>query len=377
MNRIRIPVVKSSDIEGGIKTIVGVITADTLIKRYFVPERNHFQKTGYQRAASQSRVNSLATDLMKGKVDLPTAVLLSIRKPDHEDVLHIENEKYFLDLIEDDPNEDQKTRLYVVDGQHRIKALARAIEKGAQIRNYKIPFVCMLGATEDQEMKQFHIINSNAKSVPTALALELIKERARHSQEFMDDLIRKGKKWMVDAEIATEMLAESSLVWKGKIRFHNMPKGKTTLPSSSMVKSLEPLFRHTPAFMAIKDPEINMQIIDAYWMGIRESMPAAFDDISLYSIQKGGGVRVLHGIFPFVMEIVRAQGRSIFSKEAYREIVYDPLHKVEGYNGHNDHVDGIDFWRTGKDGVIGKCSNEPALTALIEMLKSHLPEFDA
>ena len=151
MNRIRIPVVKSSDIEGGITTVVGVITADTLVKRYYVPERNHIKKTGYQRGASSIRVNSLAAELSKGKVDLPTAVLLSIRKPDADDILLDENGGYYLDLGED--NKD--TRLHVVDGQHRIKALERAMEKGAKIRNYKIPFVCMMGATEDEEMKQF------------------------------------------------------------------------------------------------------------------------------------------------------------------------------------------------------------------------------
>jgi hypothetical protein len=33
-----------------------------------------------------------------------------------------------------------------------------------------IPFTCMLGATEDEEMDQFYIVNSKAKSVRTDLA---------------------------------------------------------------------------------------------------------------------------------------------------------------------------------------------------------------
>lgn len=373
MNRIRIPVVKSSDIEGEITTVVGVITADTLVKRYYVPERNHTKKTGYQRTASPSRVSSLATELSKGNVDLPTAVLLSIRKPASDDVLLTENGGYYLDLGED--NKD--TLLYVVDGQHRIKALEKSMENGTSLRNYKIPFVCMLGATEDQEMKQFHVVNSNAKSVPTDLALALLKERASNNPDFMRYLIEKGKKWQVQAQTVTEMLEKSSLVWQGRIKFPNMPKGETIIPSSSMVKSLEPLFRHTPTFMAIKDPQKQMKVIDAYWIGIRESLRSAFDDTSLYSIQKGIGVKALHGIFPIVIEHVRSKGGSIYSKETYHEIVSDPLNRVEGYNSHGEPVVGIDFWRTGKDGAVGMHSSVAGINALIEILKTYIPEIEA
>ncbi|WP_424945728.1 DGQHR domain-containing protein [Candidatus Spongiihabitans sp.] len=378
MNRTKISVVKGSDLRANdIMTVVGVISADTLVKRHNVPARHHLKKTGYQRVASTVRVNRLASELNKKKVDLPTAVLLNIRDVTSDDVISSDpnSNQLILDLGEDDKN--NSLVLYIVDGQHRIKALEKAMEDGVTgLRNFKIPFVCMIGATEEQEMEQFHVVNSNAKSVPTDLALELLKERSKNS-EFMKDLIEKGKKWQIEAQTAAELLAKSSSIWKDKIRFANMPKGDTTIPSASMAKSLEPLFRHTPTFIAIKDPQKQMQIIDAYWKGIRKILEDAIDKPREYSIQKGIGVKALHGIFPIVIEHVRSKGGSIYSDVAYQEILEDPLNNIEGNNGHHDHVAGIDFWKTGKDGVIGKYSSGSGINALIEDLKSLLPEIEA
>ena len=70
--------------EGGrsLETFVGAIDFGELVERYNIPHRNHAADTGYQRKPSPSRVNSLARDLSEGMVDLPTAVLLSVRLKD-------------------------------------------------------------------------------------------------------------------------------------------------------------------------------------------------------------------------------------------------------------------------------------------------------
>lgn len=380
MNRTKIPVVRGSDLRGGVGTVVGVMMADILVKRHNVPVHasHHVKKTGYQRVASRPRVNRLAANLNKRKVDLPTAVLLSIRDVSDNEVLSTDNEgRLILDLGEDGQEQNIPT-LYVVDGQHRIKALEKSItEDGtSRLRNFKIPFVCMLGATEEQEMEQFYVVNSNAKSVSTDLALALLKEMSQND-EFMQDLTSKGKKWQIQAQTATEMLAKSSSVWANRIRLANMPKGATTIPSASMVKSLETLFRHTSMFMAVKDAEKQMQIIDAYWKGIRKVLRKAFDEPRSYSVQKGIGVKALHGIFPLVIEHVRSKGKSIFSDAAYQDILDEPLNNLEGTNSNGEHVAGLEFWQTGKKGAVATYSSGAGENALIEALKLLIPPIEA
>ena len=379
MNHTQIPVIKSTELRDGITTVVGVITADLLVNLARVPERNHLKKTGYQRKASLPRVRRLANELAHKKVDLPTAILCNIRDIAPADLLtrHEDGDTYMLNL-DADSHKGKDLSLYIVDGQHRMKALEEAMQNGIKLHNFKVPFVCMLGADENKEMEQFHVVNSNAKSVPTDLALELLRARADNNPAFLDDIIKAGKKWQIEAERTTENLAKHSQIWKDRIRMPNMPKANTTIGSASMVRSLGTLFRHATIFSAIKDEQQQVQIIDAYWQGIRSILRDPFDLPKDYSIQKGVGVRVLHGILPIVVEHVRSKGDSIYSKEAYAVILEDLLTEdLEGPNGVGAPVSGEAFWRSGKEGAIGTYSSEAGIHALIETMKTLLPELEA
>jgi uncharacterized protein (DUF1015 family) len=81
-------------------------------------------------------------------------------------------------------------RIYVVDGQHRIEALMRLYLKrdvpDEKWGDFRLSITFMLGATELEEMEQFYVVNSTAKSVRTDLAYDLLKQRA----ESNPDLIR-------------------------------------------------------------------------------------------------------------------------------------------------------------------------------------------
>ena len=88
-----------------------------------------------------------------------------------------------------------------------------------------IPFVCMLGASENEEMEQFHVVNSTAKSVRTDLALVLLKQRAEADPRLMEALIERGESWKVKAQTIVEELEKMSPVWRQRIRFPGEPKG--------------------------------------------------------------------------------------------------------------------------------------------------------
>ena len=71
-----------NSIRGERDTFVGTMKFGELVARYQIPHRVHATDEGYQRKPSASRVNKLARDLHGRRVDLPTAVLLSVRNPE-------------------------------------------------------------------------------------------------------------------------------------------------------------------------------------------------------------------------------------------------------------------------------------------------------
>ena len=373
MNHYLIPVVKGPTLREGVQTVIGAITAKVLIERYNVPERHTLQNKGYQRLPSESRVSNLATSIIRRSVDLPTALLVSLRDVAADDVLVKGNKgDFLLDLQNDGKSED--LNLYIVDGQHRVKALEKVLkEQQHDIQNMKIPFVCMIGADEGQEMEQFHVVNSNAKSVSTDLALDLLRMRAESNEEVMRELVQKGAKWKIQAQSIVEKLStRNSSVWQGRIRLPNTPKGVTTITSSAMIRSLQDLLKHSPTFGAIKDEEKQIQIIDAYWSGIKVAFEGTkvFEDALDYSIQKGVGVNGLNGVLPIVIEVVRSNGKSIFAPVSYTNVMKEPLEKLEGEDSEGGIVKGADFWKSGGSGAAGIYSSRQGNVVLKEKIKS-------
>ena len=373
-HKTMITVTMGPRLRGDIDTIVGAMPVGLLVpENYKIPRRNTLKKEGYQRDVSRSRVNKLYTDLQKTRVDLPTAILLNLRDTSSGQLLiKGTNGELFMPGSAD----NGFGPFYVVDGQHRLIALHNLVEENPdKWRGRLIPFVCMIGATVRQEMEQFYVVNSNAKSVRTDLAMDLLKERAESDPKIMESLVERGEKWKVDGETIVEKLIKDSLIWQHRVRFPNQPKNETTLSSAAMVNSLKPLLG-TPYFGAI-NLENQIKILDAYWRGIRRVMPEAFnDDPSSYSIQKGSGVTVLHAVLIQVLECIRSRGQSVTESYSYSDAMEKALQSLEGDTPNGGIVSGEAFWRVGPDGAAGTYSSNAARRVLITKIKSRLPEVE-
>ena len=346
---------------------VGVISAGALVARYEVPQRDHHRKRGYQRPVSTSRVNKLATDLRGGQVDIPTAVLLNIRETSDR-------------LLEFDATGSSGTfrpnghELFVVDGQHRLAALAKLVEEDpAKWMSYEVSFVCMIGASEHEEMKQFYVVNSTAKSVRTDLALDLLKQQAEADPQLMASLIEKGEDWKVEGQTITEALARTRL-WKGRIRFPGDPIAETTIGSAGMVSSLKQLLA-TPYFGQISTDN-KVKILEAYWEGIELVIGEAFREPTEYAIQKSGGVMIMHALLVSVIELLRSLGLSVIDPQSYAQVLTDPLLELEGDNAEGDVSRGADFWLAGVRGAAGSFSSNAGRRVLRARLSTNLPNIE-
>ncbi len=263
----------------------------------------------------------------------------------------------------------------VVDGQHRVLALKKLIEEDTERwSQFMIAYVCLLGAPEEEEMEQFYIVNSTAKSVKTDLALTLLRRRAEKDPAVYEALQERGREWQVDGQVIVERLATESQLWKPRVRLASMEKGETTIPSASMVTSLKPLLS-SPYFGGLKVDQ-QIKVLDAYWHGIREVLRPAFDDPDQYAIQKGVGVIVMHSVLPHVLECIRNRGFLTADPNSYKQILEEALMKLQGENSDGEPVSGIDFWASAPKGSAGSYSSSAGRRVLAAKIRQLLPSVE-
>jgi DGQHR domain-containing protein len=364
--RLQIPVVLTETLRKKVPMVVGVITAGSLAEGYSIPRRDARKKTGYQREVSVNRVNRLMKELQARRVDLPTAVLLNLRTYDKPTHLLNRDGQLFFCLNDED--------LFVVDGQHRIEALCRLVESDTERwSSFEIPFVCMLGASEQEEMEQFYVVNSTAKSVRTDLALDLLKQRAESDPDVLQSLEEQGSAWKVVAQGIAEDLAKTSL-WKHRIRFPGDAKGETTIGSAGIVGSLKVLL-DTPFFRMIQR-EDQIKILDAYWQGLRVVLPEAFNDPLGYTLQKSTGVMAMHAVLVSVIEYLRSKGKSLTEPISFSDALQSALNDLEGDTSLGELARGADFWRAGSHGAAGSFSSNAGRRVLLAKLRGLLPRVE-
>jgi DGQHR domain-containing protein len=348
------------------RTVVGAIAAQAIVDRYIIPYRNHAQKTGYQREASTTRINQLVREMTEKRVDLPTAILVNIRDIDASEKLRSSGDALEL-VLASEP-------IYIVDGQHRVLALDRLVTADSERwGSFLIPFVCMLGADARDEMEQFYIVNSTAKSVRTDLALDLLKQRAESDTSTMSALVERNQEWKVKAQTITDELAKTPM-WLAKIRFPGDPSGATTLASSGFVSSLRKLLS-TPYFGSITTDN-QVKLLNAYWQGVNKCLPEAFLEPSKFALQKTIGTTVMHAVLVPILEHLRSNGMSLVDPDSYVAALQASLDNLEGETATGEIVRGIDFWRSGTDGAAGSYSSSAGQRVLISKVTGLLPEVE-
>lgn len=380
MNSNRVPVVDGPTLKSGkreIPTLVGTMRVDVLVpdpevgrnSKMMIPLRDTPTMSGYQRKVSPKRVRELKEQLRKGRVDLPTAVLLSLRNASLEMVVEEADTKHRFFRIDHVSSE----KFNVVDGQHRLKALEElAQEDYATWREYPIPFVCMIGADEFEEMQQFYVVNSTAKSVKTDLAYDILRQKVVENPDIRLDLVAQNREWQVLGQEIAGRLAQECNVWIDRIRFANQPLGTTTISSSALVNSLKPMLAPQQYAFRSLNVDDQVKVIDAFWSGVQICLPNAFEDPQRYALQKGPGVFALHGVFGHVFEYIRAEGNSVFQAESFAVAMRESLQELAGENTDGEIVSGVDFWGS-RGGAASAYSSHGGRRVLAARIANRLP----
>jgi DGQHR domain-containing protein len=253
---------------------------------------------GYQRVHSKTRAKAFARFVAHSENISPASLLISIRGNGSR--LQYSNGDL---LIPDDET------LWLTDGQHRARGIEYAItELKANLGDFELPVIIMPTKTSYEEAKNFVIVNKTQKGVRTDLA-ERYLQRALSEEGYtklrmdLEDgvlprAIFADIEWRPRAVEIADELNEKSPVWKGRIRAPNVSQLTATVSQKSFTDSLEPMLSH-PDFRDL-DKEVQVKILDNYWMAIRDIVKDAFVSPEDYVIQKTTGVFVLNGILPTV-----------------------------------------------------------------------------
>ena len=353
--------------QNGRKIAIGSIPMTILAQLYQVDRVNQQDNPeGYQREPIASRINSLKRELQTSRVDLPTAILLNLRNFDQ--FKHISNGGSVTELILDNAD-----RLFVVDGQHRVESLLALFKEDPTVwGTYALPFVCLLGADLNGEMTEFHVVNSNAKSIGTGLAMELLKRRAAASEIVKDQLVETGRAWIDAASQVTDRLNETEL-WRNKIQLPGQSKRGTLITNNGMITSLRPLVDQPGYFQSVGDVMVQCRILNAYWEGIKQVIPEAMADPEHYNLQRALGTTALHAVLVNVLAVMLSQGHSTVDSANYTEIMRDPLTQLGETNGEGTWVEGADFWRRGRVGASGLFNGRTGARVLQAKIRENLP----
>ena len=318
-------------------------------------------RAGYQRPVTRSRVRQLSTYLRSEEGMLPTSILLCVRQPDRvgfEVAIQGENgsgggETGLLSVSPD-------VTLWVVDGQHRLSGLERALikDKAKWVADYPVPIVIVEGIDQYEEMRYFHVINTRHKGVPTDVVdRHLLTMREAEGPALLE---REGERGYLRARatMLTDLLNnDSSSPWRGMIRMPGEALQPThTMRQHAMVSSLAPVVGD--GFVKqVSDEELGKLLLN-YWTAAYRHWQSAFESPQEYVLQRPLGAGALHQIFPNVLEHCRA------ADDYSVEKMYDVLSYVGRSAG---------FWHSVRGHHMVRQSGTRYIKALAEYLRERLP----
>ena len=335
-----------------------VLTASQILDHSKVDYVREDNPKGYQRPVAKARLKKISTFLSREEGILPTSILLCIREPERasfESEGKANGAGDWGDLAIPD-----SVTLWLVDGQHRLFGIQRAFTKDGVkwVKNYLLPVTILEGVDHYEEMRHFHIINTQQKGVPTSVVdRHLVSMREVEGDSLLDTMGERSFLRARATSIIDVLRKTPESPWLDRIYVTGQKRSATRpIGQHRMVASLYTAVRNE--FIRQLTDEVVGRLLVNYWSALRALLPAAFSEPENYVIQTTPGVQALHLVFPQVVGLCRESND--FSPRKMHEI----LTTVRMSTG---------FWHKQRGHPLTKDKSLTAQRALAQYLLDKLP----
>ena len=115
------------------------------------------------------------------------------------------------------------------------------------------------------------------------------------------------------------------------------------------------------------------KLLNAFWNGLKITLPACFDEPEAYTLQRAVGVTVMHNVMGVTYMKLLMAGRDIYNADDWAEFLV-PLrsHSDRDRTPEENTVSGSEFWLSGSGGAAGRYSSGAGRSNLIALFKGKL-----
>jgi DGQHR domain-containing protein len=358
--------------QAGVDLYSTVMKGIDLLKYGKIDRWDEDNPLGYQRPLLERRVAKATNYLLFEDKIFPTSVLINVRKKiEFFPVNSIEGiGEYGILMIPED-----SLPFWIIDGQHRLMAIALAARENPEYENYPIPVTILSLPDRYSEMRIFYVVNSRQKSVPTALAQRHLKLSV--SVRGLDEIRRYEARRKVMAALATHIVDDlrndPNSPWYGKVLLPNERRRGHLISQTSFADSIGILLTKLPPedFSTDKLDECLTRIasiLKDYWNSLKDLFPEAFEIPEDYTIQKTVGCYVFHLLFPHIYSLLKRTGD--FSKDNIKKILTKTFENFAKANGIKMNSE---FWNKWTGDPLATGTGMKTVRKLANLLIDSLP----
>ena len=351
---------------------------------------------GYQREQKEANVQSVAERTRKNIDDMDAFVDNingNVRDPDVETLMvkPLNSKKtgrgdFYVFAYA--PGSLKLPDIWTVDGQTRVKGLARARANAQADKNFKevarineehIGITLTFTSDVYKECFIFYLLNHYSTNIPPEGALRMMYDGFKAGKVDFDNEITSGRGRTSFADIqameVTERLSVSSPIWKDSISDFNEDNKANKISIKAVTNILKPLAERIEVYRSTKGlnkttEALTFEIFDAFWQGLELWHPPMFDirTKSQFGIMKSSQSEVLTRVLIAIFDEHESWGilgspiGDLTKPKTYENLIKVAFNKqnLDDVNGAGHNVSGPDCWRVGKAGSMGKYTNSGA-----------------